>query len=129
MKLCEHIAPIYQNEIALGNEPVLVSTPGFVDKGASAHIYVHMKNPIAHYDAPFIEYTTTTTPYFPHERMCFCSKCKHYLSGPFVAEQKEKFVRQKHHKICQEIIADRDNIYIQDGFYGKGLIPVDKWKT
>ena len=33
MKLCEHIAGIYRNEIEHGNEPVFVSTPSYVVNG------------------------------------------------------------------------------------------------
>ena len=33
MKLCDHIAGIYRNEIEHGNEPVFVCTPSYVGNG------------------------------------------------------------------------------------------------
>ncbi len=127
MKLCEHITMIYQNEIAFGNEPVFVSTPSFVDKYASAKMYVFMKKPLQAYKGDTIVEKTWIDCYSPKERYYVCEKCMHCVSGPLEENQKDKYVRDNDKKPCKEVIADKENVYIQDGFYGKFLIPIDKW--
>jgi hypothetical protein len=55
MKLCEHIVSIYSCEIKHGNQPLYVSTPKYVDKYATARIYVIMKNKLQNYNLDGIE--------------------------------------------------------------------------
>lgn len=122
MKLCDHIAGIYRNEIEHGNEPVFVSTPSYVGNGL-ANIYVHMKNKLQNYDIEGIEERFYKDYHFPLERYFCCTSCMQVISGPVEEGQMEWFRYSKFDKVNEKVVATKDNIYIKDGFYGMSLVP------
>lgn len=68
MKLCDHILSIYRNEIENGNQPLYISTPKYVDKNATAEIYVIMKHKLQNYSLDGIQEYRYTDYRFPQER-------------------------------------------------------------
>lgn len=122
MKLCEHIAGIYRNEIEHGNEPVFVSTPSYVGNGLT-EIYVIMKNKLQHYDIEGVEECFYRDYHFPSERYYRCAACEQCISGPTEEGQREWFRYSKFDKVSEKVVATKDNIYIEDGFYGMSLVP------
>ncbi len=126
MKLCEHLAPLYQNEMRHHNRPLFVSTPHYVDPAASAKIYVNMENKLQSYKADGIQSGIITDYHFPAERYYVCVACRQYLSGPVEDDQREKFAHSQFDLPNDKIIATKDNIYIEDGFFAKFIVPVEK---
>ncbi len=124
MKLCEHIALLYRNEINRGNEPLYISTPSCVDKSATANIYVIMKNKLQDYQIDGIEEHFYLDYHFPRERYYGCSLCNHYISGPMEENQTNWFKYSHFDTPNSKIIATKNNIYIEDGVYGKSMIPL-----
>ena len=123
MKLCDHIAGIYRNEIEHGNEPLFVSTPSYVQKAATAKVYIIMKNKLQYYDIEGIDEKYETDYHFPSERYYCCTSCMQIISGPVEEEQMEWFRYSKLDKVNEKVVATKDNIYIEDGFYGMSLVP------
>ena len=123
MKLCEHILSVYSNEIKQGNLPLYVSTPKYVDKFATAEIYVIMKNRLQNYDLNVLQEYRYTDYHFPQERYYGCPICKHYISGPLEKKQDNWFKHSKFDTPNINVKADDDNIYIDDGIYGKSMVP------
>ena len=129
MKLCEHIVPIYQNEIKKGNEPLLVIVPSPDDMYASIRLGVLFKKPLGKYLFPLIEETTRFSVHFPNERYFLCQVCKCMISGPIEENQKQgRYERSTFDSPRKEVVAAKDNVYVDDGFYEKFVIPIDKWK-
>ncbi|MBR6709829.1 MAG: hypothetical protein IKL84_09175 [Clostridia bacterium] len=127
MKLCEHIAEIYRNEIKHGNRPIYVSTPQYVDRHASAKLYVIMKKRLQDYHASGIEERHYTDYHFPRERFFCCTACGHCISGPLDENQSDWFedtaAKQPHDKVHATDSNIYSNIYIEEGVYGKHMIP------
>lgn len=129
MELCSHIVEIYKHEIIRGNEVVFVSAPDPDDKYSHAKLVIMFSKPLDNYSIPNVNEESFIDTHYPQERYYICSKCAHVISGPIEANQVDKYVRDlKFNKPKKEIIAYRDNVYVEDNFYGKFLIPIDKWK-
>ena len=124
MKLCEHIALLYRNEIEHGNEPLYVSTPSFVDESATANLFVIMKNRLQDYKIDGIEEHFYLDYHFPRERYYGCILCGHYLSGPFEENQTDWFKYSRFDITNSKIRATRNNIYREEGIYGKSMVPI-----
>lgn len=123
MKLCKHIQKLYRNEIEHGNQPLYVSTPKYVDKNATAEIYVIMKYKLRNYNLDGIKEYRYTDYRFPHERYFGCSDCGHYISGPLNEDQSCWFKHSESDYPNDKVKATGENIYIEDGVYGKQMIP------
>lgn len=126
MKLCEHLTPLYQNEMRHGNRPLFVSTPKYVDESATANIYVHMQNKLLQYEGNSVRSGTITDYHFPSERYYYCPICNHYLSGPLEDNQTNSFEHSKFDTPNDKIVATMENINIEDGFYAKFIVPVER---
>ena len=124
MKLCEHILPIYRNEIRHGNQPLYVSTPKFVDKFATAELYVVMNNKLQNYDLHGLQEYRYTDYHFPKEHYWGCPICGHYISGPLNENQSSWFEHSKLDIPNIGVRANDDNIYVEDGVYGMQMVPV-----
>ena len=123
MNLCKHILPVYRNEIKHGNRPLYVSTPKYVDTSATAEIYVTMKNKLQSYDLSELQEYRYTDYHFPRERYYGCPICKHYISGPLDENQNNWFKHSDFDIPNMHVTANDDNIYIDDGVYGKNIVP------
>ena len=123
MHLCKHILSVYRNEIKQGNRPLYVSTPKYVDKSATAEIYVIMKNKLQSYDLNGLQEYRYTDYHFPRERYYGCPICKHYISGPLDENQSNWFKHSNFDIPNINVKANDDNIYIDDGVYGKNIVP------
>ena len=129
MKLCDHIVPIYQNEIQKGNAPELVVVPSPKDSCASAKLAVLFANPLGVYpEQKELEEKTFVSPHSPHERYYQCNVCGCMISGPIREGQNCKYKRRSDQAVQKEVVATKDNVYVEDGFYEKFVVPVDKWK-
>ena len=126
MKLCEHLAPLYQNEIRCHNRPLFVSTPSFVDPSASAAMYVHMEKRLQEYTGDGIRCESFNDYHFPAERYYVCEACRQCLSGPAEDGQRDAFSLSQFDLPHEKVIATRDNIDIEDGVYGKFMVPTVK---
>ncbi len=124
MKLCDHILSIYRNEIENGNQPLYISTPKYVDKNATAEIYVILKHKLQNYSLDGIQEYRYTDYRFPQERYFGCSACGHYISGPLDEKQLCWFKYSDLDYPNDKVKATNENIYIEDGVYGKQMIPV-----
>lgn len=127
MKLCEHIAQIYRNEIEHGNEPLFVYTPNYVQKNAIAKMYVIMKNKLQNYCIEGVEEEFVIDYHFPFERYYYCTECMQGISGPVEENQKIWYKYSRFDKTSEKVVATRDNVYIEDGFYGMDLVPTKKF--
>ena len=123
MKLCEHIARIYQNEIKHGNRPICVSTPKYADPHATAEMYVIMKKKLQNYRQDGIAEGYYTDYRFPKERYFSCAACGHYISGPADEHQTEWFEDITAISPNEKVIATGENIYLETGTCGKQMIP------
>lgn len=123
MKLCDHILSIYRNEIEHGNQPLYISTPKYVDKNATAEIYVIMKHKLQNYSLDGIQEYRYTDYRFPQERYFGCPVCGHYISGPLDEKQLCWFDHSDSDLPNDKVIATSENIYIEDGVYGKQMVP------
>ena len=124
MKLCEHILQIYRNEIRHGNQPLYVSTPKFVDKFATAELYVVMNNKLQNYDLNGLQEYRYTDYHFPQEHYWGCPICGHYISGPLNENQRSWFEHSKLDIPNISVKASDDNVYVEDGVYGMQMVPV-----
>ena len=124
MKLCKHILSIYRSEIESGNRPLYVSTPKYVDKNATAELYVIMKNKLQNYNMDGIEEYNYIDYHFPKERFFGCVACGHYISGPLEEHPTDWFDNYDSSLQNDKVKATGDNIDIEDGVYGKQMIPV-----
>ena len=122
MKLCDHIAGIYRNEIEHGNEPVFVSTPSYVGNGL-ANIYVHMKNKLHNYDIEGIEVVYLNDTHYPLERSYRCSACNQYICGPQKEGQRGWYEYSRFNKVNENVVATRENIYIEESARGSFMVP------
>lgn len=123
MKLCDHILSIYRNEIEHGNQPLYISTPKYVDKNATAEIYVIMKHKLQDYNLDGIQEYRYTDYRFPQERYFGCPVCGHYISGPLDEKQLCWFDHSDSEHPNDKVIATNENIYIANGVYGKQMVP------
>lgn len=123
MKLCEHIVSIYCCEIKHGNQPLYVSTPKYVDNYATASIYVVMKNRLQTYNLDGIEEYRYMDYHFPKERYFGCKKCGHYISGPMDEKQPNWYKSPDSNLVNEHVIATADNVFIEEGVYGKQMVP------
>ena len=120
MKLCDHILSIYRNEIEHGNQPLYISTPKYVDKNATAEIYVIMKHKLQNYSLDGIQEYGYTDYRFPQERYFGCPVCGHYISGPLDEKQLCWVDHSDSEHPNDKVIATNENIY---GVYGKQMVP------
>ena len=124
MNLCEHIAGIYRNEIEHGNEPVFVSTPRPNNKwSTAADIYVLMKNKLQNYDIEGIEELFGNDTHYPLERCYRCTVCNQYIGGPQKEGQRGWYEHSKYNKVNENVVATRENIYIEDSAHGSFMVP------
>ena len=129
MKLCEHLAPLYGNEMQHGNRPLFVSTPDLAQKYPHpplAEIYVNMQNKLLDYELEGIQCGIRNDCHYPSERYFYCAKCRHYISGPVENDQKSRYEHSKFSIPNDKIVATKDNIYIEDGFFGMFVVPVER---
>ena len=129
MKLCEHLVPLYQNEMQRGNRPLFVSTPELTQKyphPPAANIYVNMQNKLFDYELEGIQSGERNDCHYPPERYFYCERCRQYISGPVENDQKSRYEPSKFNLPNDKIIATKENIYIEDGFDGMFIVPIER---
>lgn len=85
MELCDSLKPIYDLEIALGNEvesidsPAGTKCPYAVNFKSKLH-FVEIENQLAL--SPSVEQWSNKDAHYPRQKGYFCSKYKHSIAGP-----------------------------------------------
>ncbi|MBE6552930.1 MAG: hypothetical protein E7666_01150 [Ruminococcaceae bacterium] len=128
MKLCDHVVLAYQEEIKAGNEPVFIVAPSPEDKYAHIKLCVIFKKPLQMHKLPNIEEVIWRDTWSPCTRGYMCRNCECMVDAPIDPPRLGLYERDPHAIPNKEIVAAKDNVYVEDGFYGKFLVPIDKWK-
>ena len=124
MKLCEHIAQIYRNEIEHGNEPVFVCTPNYDNSSETlANINILMKNKLQDYDIEGIEVVYLNDTHYPLEQSYRCIACNQYIGGPQKEGQRGWYEYSRFNKVNEKVVATRENVYIEDSGCGQLMVP------
>lgn len=124
MKLCEHIAGIYRNEIEHGNEPVFVCTPNYNNSSETkSNMTVIMKNKLLDYDIEGIEVVYLNDTHYPLERSYHCTACNQYIVGPQKEGQRGWYEYSRYNKVNEKVVATRENVCTEDIGCGQLMVP------
>ncbi len=123
LSLCEHILPIYQNELKSGNRPLFVSTPCYVDKHASAEIVIYMRQKMKEYSRDGLQKCEDSDHHFPRGCGYKCTACKQSLLGPLETDQQSWYAYDRWHEPNADILATEDGILIKAGARGQFMVP------
>ena len=116
MKLCEHIQPIYEEEMRNGNDISSVTTP----KNTCCYLCVHMnKNLSNRYDFSDIIPNIDRTPTYPVTIEYFCSKCGCRIDSPLDNKSSYSATGQ----IDPMVLATPKNVYVKDNHFDQGMKP------
>jgi hypothetical protein len=122
MKLCEHIQPYYQQEIAAGNEAMSVTVKGW----SNARYVVYLKWVFKYdYNITLNEstnpsYTTFVDPHYPESQDLFCHFCKIGLTAPQSNDQLYKYTPDSSIP-NPNVIADKHNVTAPDDLNEGGM--------
>lgn len=88
MKLCEHLEPIYQNEIANGNKILSIG----ISYDTGLRLCIFFKDPIiSKHIPPDLEVRDVILHSYPTEHVVECKSCRMMLSFPFPKDQQGNY--------------------------------------
>lgn len=111
MRLCEHLMPIYQEELKMGNEVLAVGLN--FDTGLKMSIFFK-KIPMLRNISKSIEEGYTNLPHYPKEHWFACNACKMLLSFPMNNDQPDTYAPVPWAKPNDKVVVTKETVYADD---------------